>query len=211
MNYTELTALLQEYTQNYASEFVAALPSIIGLAEDRIYRSVQIPELKKNATSNLVAGTKYLNAPTDFLASYSMAVINTDGSYNYMLEKEVAFIGEAYPIPTSTGLPRFYALFNETTFLVGPTPNSSYQVELHYYYEPPSIVQTGTSWLGTEAESVLFYGCLLEAYVYMKGDNDLMALYKGRYDEALARLKNLGEGLNKRDNFRVDAPRVTPT
>jgi hypothetical protein len=211
MNYTELTALLQEYTQNYASEFVAALPSIIGLAEDRIYRSVQIPELKKNATSNLVAGTKYLNAPTDFLASYSIAVINTDGSYNYMLEKEVAFIGEVYPIPTSTGLPRFYALFNETTFLVGPTPNSSYQVELHYYYEPPSIVQTSTSWLGTEAESVLFYGCLLEAYVYMKGDNDLMALYKGRYDEALARLKNLGEGLNKRDNFRVDAPRVTPT
>ena len=211
MNYTELTALLQEYTQNYASEFVAALPSIIGLAEDRIYRSVQIPELKKNATSNLVAGTKYLNAPTDFLASYSMAVINTDGSYNYMLEKEVAFIGEAYPIPTSTGLPRFYALFNETTFLVGPTPNNSYQVELHYYYEPPSIVQTGTSWIGTEAESVLFYGCLLETYVYMKGDNDLMALYKGRYDEALARLKNLGEGLNKRDNFRVDAPRVTPT
>jgi hypothetical protein len=211
MNYTDLSALLQEYTQNYSTEFVAAIPSIVGLAEDRIYRSVEIPALKKNATSNLVSGVKYVTCPTDFLAVYSMAVITASGSYNYMLEKEVAFIGEAYPLPTATGQPRFYSLFNQTTFLVGPTPNADYQIELHYLYEPDSIANTGTSWLGTEAESVLFYGALTEAYVYMKGDADLMTLYKGRYDEALARLKNLGEGFNKRDSFRIDSPKLIPT
>jgi hypothetical protein len=211
MNYATLVALLQDYTQNSSSEFVAAIPDIVKLAEDRIYQSVQIPALKRNATSNFVQGNKYLAAPTDFLAAYSMAVKSASGVYAYLLEKEVGYINEAYPNPAATGVPRYYALFNDATFVVAPTPNAFFEVELHYFYEPPSIVDTGTSWLGDNTESVLFYGALCEAYTYMKGDADLVALYRQRYDEALARLKNLGEGMDKRDNFRLDMPRIAPT
>jgi len=211
MNYTELSALLQEYTQNYSTEFVAAIPSIVQLAEDRIYQSVQLPALKKNATSNFAPNTKYLSAPTDFLATYSVAAIGLDGSYNYMLEKEVGYINEVFPDPTTRGLPRYYALFNDRTFVVSPTPGEGYGVELHYFYEPESITTAGTNWLGDNTESVLFYGCLVEAYTYMKGDTDLATMYRARYDEALARLKVLGEGQDKRDQFRIDAPRIMPS
>jgi len=211
MNYATLVALLQDYTQNSSSEFVAAIPDIVKLAEDRIYQSVQIPALKRNATSNFVSGNKYLAAPTDFLAAYSMAVKSVSGVYAYLLEKEVGYINEAYPNPSATGVPRYYALFNDATFVVAPTPNAFFEVELHYFYEPPSIVDTGTSWLGDNTESVLFYGALCEAYTYMKGDADLQTLYRQRYDEALGRLKNLGEGMDKRDNFRLDMPRIAPT
>jgi hypothetical protein len=211
MNYTTLVALLQDYTQNSSSEFVAAIPDIVKLAEDRIYQSAQIPVLKRNAVSNFVQNNKYLAAPTDFLSAYSMAVISGTGVYSYMLEKEVGYINEAYPNPTLTGVPRYYALFNDATFVVAPTPSSFFEVELHYFYEPPSIVDAGTSWLGDNTESVLFYGALCEAYTYMKGDPDLQTLYRQRYDEALARLKNLGEGMDKRDNFRLDMPRIAPT
>ena len=211
MNYTTLVALLQDYTQNSSTEFVAAIPDIVKLAEDRIYQSVQIPALKRNATSNFVSGNKYLASPTDFLAAYSMAVKSATGVYSYMLEKEVGYINEAFPDPSATGVPRFYALFNDATFVVSPTPDDFYEVELHYFYEPPSIVDAGNSWLGDNTESVLFYGCLVEAYTYMKGDADLQALYRQRYDEALGRLKVLGEGQDKRDNFRLDLPRIVPT
>ena len=211
MNYTTLVALLQDYTQNSSTEFVAAIPDIVRLAEDRIYQSVQIPVLKRNATSNFVANSKYLACPTDFLAAYSMAVKSASGVYSYMLEKEVGYINEAFPNPAATGVPRYYALFNDATFVVAPTPSAFLEVELHYFYEPPSIVDTGTSWLGDNTESVLFYGSLVEAYVYMKGDADLQTLYRQRYDEALGRLKNLGEGMDKRDNFRLDLPRIAPT
>jgi hypothetical protein len=211
MNYTTLVALLQDYTQNSSTEFVAAIPQIVRLAEDRIYQSVQIPALKRNATSNFVQGNKYLAAPTDFLASYSMAVKSASGVYSFMLEKEVGYINEAFPNPASTGVPRYYALFNDATFIVAPTPNAFLEVELHYFYEPPSIVDAGTSWLGDNTESVLFYGALCEAYTYMKGDADLQTLYRQRYDEALGRLKVLGEGMDKRDNFRLDLPRIMPT
>lgn len=211
MNYTTLVALLQDYTQNSSSEFVSAIPEIVKLAEDRIYQSVQIPALKRNATSNFLSGNKYLASPTDFLAAYSMAVKSATGVYSYMLEKEVGYINEAFPNPSATGVPRFYALFNDATFVVSPTPDDFYEVELHYFYEPPSIVDAGNSWLGDNTESVLFYGCLVEAYTYMKGDADLQALYRQRYDEALGRLKVLGEGQDKRDNFRLDLPRIVPT
>lgn len=210
MNYATLSALLQDYTQNSSAEFVAAIPDIVKLAEDRIYQSVQIPALKRNATSNFVQGNKYLAAPTDFLASYSMAVKSSTGVYSYMLEKDVGYINEVFPDPSATGVPRYYALFNDSTFVVAPTPNGFLDVELHYFYEPPSIVDAGTSWLGDNTESVLFYGALCEAYAYMKGDSDLMTLYRQRYDEALGRLKSLGEGMDKRDNFRLDLPRITP-
>lgn len=211
MNYSELVTLLQDYTQNSSAEFVAAIPSIVQLAEDRIYQSVQFPALKKNATSNFIPGNKYLATPGDFLAVYSIAVKSASGVYSYMLEKEVGFINEAFPNPANLGSPRFYALFDDSTFVVAPTPNTNLEVELHYFYEPESIVTAGTSWLGDNVESVLFYGCLVEAYTYMKGDQDLVALYRARYDEAMGRLKVLGEGSDKRDNFRIDLPRIAPS
>jgi hypothetical protein len=211
MNYATLVALLQDYTQNSSTEFVAAIPNIVKLAEDRIYQSVQIPALKRNATSNFGFNNKYLATPNDFLAAYSMAVKSASGVYSYMLEKEVGYINEAFPNPAVTGIPRYYALFNESSFVVAPTPNAVLDVELHYFYEPPSIVTAGTSWLGDNTESVLFYGALVEAYTYMKGEADLTALYRQRYDEALGRLKNLGEGMDKRDSFRIDLPRIAPT
>lgn len=211
MNYATLSALLQDYTQNSSTEFVAAIPDIVKLAEDRIYQSVQIPALKRNSTSNFVQGNKYLSAPSDFLASYSMSVKNSSGVYSYMLEKDVSYINEAFPNPSILGTPRYYALFDNETFVVAPTPSLFFEVELHYFYEPPSIVDAGTSWLGENTESVLLYGSLCEAYAYMKGDSDLMSLYRQRYDEALGRLKSLGEGMDKRDNFRIDMPRITPT
>ena len=210
MNYATLSQLLQDYTQNYSSEFVAAIPEIVKLAEDRIYQSVQIPSLKKNSTSAFISGNKYLAQPNDFLAPYSMAVKSASGVYSYMLEKEVGFINEAYPNPSATGIPRYYAIFTDDTFVVAPTPNANLEVELHYFYEPESIVTAGTSWLGDNVESVLFYGSLVEAYTYMKGEADLIALYRGRYDESIARLKMLGEGMGKRDNFRLDMPRILP-
>lgn len=210
MNYATLVQLLQDYTQNSSSEFVAAIPDIVQLAEDRIYQSVQIPALRRNSTSNFLTGNKYLAAPTDFLAAYSMAVKSASGVYSYMLEKEVGYINEAFPNPSTTGVPRYYALFNDATFVVAPTPSTFFEVELHYFYEPPSIVTAGTSWLGDNTESVLFYGCLVEAYTYMKGESDLTALYRQRYDEALGRLKVLGEGMDKRDTFRIDLPKILP-
>lgn len=210
MNYATLSQLLQDYTQNYSSEFIAAIPEIVKLAEDRIYQSVQIPSLKKNSTSAFISGNKYLAQPDDFLAAYQIAVKSASGVYSYMLEKEIGFINEAYPDPSITGVPRYYAIFTDDTFVVAPTPNANLEVELHYFYEPESIVTAGTSWLGDNVESVLFYGALVEAYTYMKGEGDLIALYKGRYDESIARLKMLGEGMNKRDNFRLDMPRILP-
>ncbi len=211
MNYAKLVDLLQDYTQNYSAEFVAAIPDIVRLAEDRIYQSVQIPALKRNATSNFTLGNKYLAAPSDFLAAYSIAVKSATGVYSYMLEKEVGYINEVFPNPAVTGVPRVYALFDESTFVVAPTPSAAFDVEIHYFYEPDSIVDTGTSWLGDNTESVLFYGALCEAYTYMKGEADLLGLYRQRYDEALARLKVLGEGMDKRDNFRLDLPRIVPS
>lgn len=208
LNYSQLSALLQDYTQNFGSEFVAAIPNIVQQAEDRIYKSVQIPALKKNQQANLSSGVKYLTLPTDFLATYSVA-ITVGGDQTYLLEREVSWIGEAMQ-GVAQGAPRYYALFDQDTFLIGPTPNAAYPVELHYFYEPASIVVAGTSWLGDNAESVLLYGCLVEAYSYMKGEADLTALYKARYDDALGALKVLGEGFNKRDNLKQDLPRIAP-
>ena len=143
MNYAQLSIALQDYTQNYSSEFIAEIPTIVKIAEDRIYNSVQIPYLKKNSTSTFSASNKYLETPSDFLAVYSIAAI-VDSNYHYLLEREVGFMGEAFPNPNTSGIPRFYALFNDDTFLVAPMPDQSYQVELHYYYQPPSIVDVST-------------------------------------------------------------------
>ena len=222
MNYAELVSAIQSYTENqFPTTYLAdgtpvssttQINQIIEQAEQRIYNSVQFPSLRKNQTGTLSTATPYLSAPNDFLASYSFAVVDATGRYNYMLNKDVNFIREAYPNPASSGLPKFYALFgptvtggvisNELSFLLGPKPDAAYTVELHYYYYPESIVTASTTWLGDNFDTVLLYGCLVEAYTYMKGEQDLVALYDGKYKEALALAKRLGDGLERQDAYR---------
>ena len=197
MNYAELTQAIQDYLENSETTLVSQIPTFVRQTEERIFRSVLIPELRTHATAPTAIGNRYLSRPTDFLAQFSMAIIGADGSYSYLLEKDVDFVREAYSSPADTGTPKYYAQFNgdttsgEGNFLLGPTPDAIYTVELHYYYDPPSIVDTGTSWLGTNAESLLLYGCLLEAYIFMKGDADLLQSYERKYQEALAQLGGL--------------------
>lgn len=177
--------------------------TFIQQAEQRIYNMVQLLDLRKNVTGTLTSGNRYLSVPTDWLASFSLAVIDGSGNYSYLLNKDVSFIRESFPNPSVTGMPTHYAYFDENSFILGPTPNSNYTVELHYFYYPPSIVTAGTSWLGDNFDSVLLYGSLLEAYTFMKGEADVMAEYQKRYDEALAMLKQLGEGKNRQDMYRT--------
>jgi len=184
--------------------------TIIRQAEQRIYYDVQIPVLKKNVTGNLTANNRYLTTPSDYLATYSIAV-NNNGTYEYLLPKEVAFLREAYPSTSTTGVPRYYAIFDNDTFLIGPPPDSSYEVELHYFYEPASIVdQPAGTWISENAENALLYGCLFEAYTYLKGEQDLIGLYAGKYKESLEALKMIGEGRNRSDTYRNSEPRITP-
>lgn len=224
MNYSELFTQIQTYTENqFPDTFVqittggsqtnvnavTQINTFIQQAEERIYNTVQIPALRKNVTGNCTASNKYLACPNDYLATYSLAIINTDGTYEYLLNKDVNFIRQAYPDPTATGLPRYYALFgsrlndpNELTFILGPTPDSGYGAELHYFYYPESIVTAGTSWLGDNYSPVLLYGSLVEAYTYMKGEADMLAAYQAKYNEALQQLNRLGTGLERGDAYR---------
>ena len=227
MNYAALSAAIQDYTQNYEQEFVANIPVFVKQAEQRIYNTVQFPSLRKNVTGSVSANNKYLSCPEDFLSVYSMAVvtgvvggdINT-GSYEYLLNKDVNFIRQAYPTPSDTGVPKYYALFGPTvsgavistelSFLVGPTPDAAYDVELHYYYYPESITTANTTWLGDNFDTALLYGSLVEAYTFLKGEADLMALYDGKYKEALGLAKRLGDGLERSDAYRSGQARVAP-
>jgi hypothetical protein len=209
MNYTQLSANIQAYTENTESNFVAEIPVFVQQAEQRIYNSVQFPSIRKNVTGITTTNNKYLSCPSDFLAVYSMAVIDATGSYEYLLNKDVNFIRQSYPQPTDTAIPRYYALFgpqsanvDELSFILGPTPDAIYNVELHYYYYPPSIVTSGTSWLGDNFDSVLLYGSLVEAYTYMKGETDMMQLYNQKFMEALALAKRLGDGMERQDAYR---------
>ena len=217
MNYAALSAAIQDYTQNYEDEFVANIPVFVKQAEQRIYNTVQFPSLRKNVTGNLTPNNKYLSCPIDFLSVYSMAVVDTTGAYEYLLNKDVNFIRQAYPTPTDTGTPKYYALFGPTfsastelSFILGPTPNINYQVELHYFFYPESIVTTSTTWLGDNFDTVLLYGSLVEAYTFMKGEADLMALYDGKYKEALMQARRLGDGLERSDAYRSGQARVMP-
>ena len=209
--YATLVDTLYGYLSTDANGIPTAdMNTIIQQAEQRIYYDVQIPVLKKNVTGSLTSGNRYLSTPTDYLATYSIAV-NNNGVYEYLLPKEVAFLREAYPATNATGVPRYYAIFDNDTIMVAPTPNSNYPVELHYFYEPPSIVtDTDGTWLSENAESALLYGCLLEAYTYLKGEADLIALYAGRYKEAIEALRVIGEGRNRSDTYRNSQPRITP-
>jgi hypothetical protein len=194
MNYTELVAAIQDYTQNEETSFVSNIPTFVEQAEERLNRSIMVPELRKNVTAATTNGDFYLARPEDFISVFSLAVVDSSGDYSFLIDKDVNFIREAYPASSTSGLPKYYAQFDgdfggeSGNFILGPTPDDNYTVELHYYYDPPSIVTTGTSWYGDNAESALLYGSLIEAYTYMKGEADLIQLYTTRYSEALGQL-----------------------
>jgi hypothetical protein len=217
MNYTQLTAAICDYTQNFDQDFIDNIPVFVTQAEQRIYNTVQFPSLRKNVTGLTELGNKYLSAPGDFLAVYSLAVVDAAGAYEYLLNKDVNFIRQAYPTPSSTGLPKYYALFgptttsgaspvitNELSLILGPTPAAAYTVELHYYYYPESIsvAASGQTWLGDNFDSVLLYGSLVEAITFMKGEADMVQLYNTKYTEALALAKRLGDGMERQDAYR---------
>ena len=209
MNYAALVTLIQDYTENSESSFVSNIPTFVQLAEERIYNTVQIPAIRKNQTGALTAGNKYLTLPTDWLATFSLAAIDpTTQAQTFLLNKDVNFIRESFPVPTDTGTPTHYAQFDQNTLILGPTPDLSYAVELHYYYYPESIVTATTSWLGDNFETVLLYGSLREAYQYMKGEEDLTAQYEAKYQEALGLLKQLGDGKDRQDTYRSGQVRV---
>ena len=211
MDRTALYNAIQAYTENTEADFVTNLPVFVQQAEQRIYNSMQFPSIRKNMTGSTSSGNKYLGCPDDFLAVYSLAVIDATGAYEYLLNKDVNFIRQAYPQPTDEAIPRYYALFgsqsnapNELTFILGPTPDATYGVELHYYYYPESITvaASGQTWLGDNFDSVLLYGSLVEAYTYMKGEQDMMALYNQKFMEALALAKRLADGMERQDAYR---------
>lgn len=217
MNYTQLTAAICDYTQNFDQDFIDNIPVFVKQAEQRIYNTVQFPSLRKNVTGSTSSNNKYLSTPADFLAVYSLAVIDGTGAYEFLLNKDVNFIRQAYPTPTSTGIPKYYALFgptttndatpvitNELSLILGPTPGAVYSVELHYYYYPESIsvAASGQTWLGDNFDSVLLYGSLVEAVTFMKGETDMVQLYNTKYTEALGLAKRLGDGMERQDAYR---------
>jgi hypothetical protein len=217
MNYAQLFETIKGYVENdfpntswtdstgsgtVTLTSTEQIDTFIVNAEERIFNAVQLLDLRKNVTGNCTLGNKYLTVPSDWLANFSMAVIDGDGNYEYLLNKDVNYIRGAYPNPNTQGLPTHYAYFDENSYILGPTPDANYAVELHYFYYPPSITTAGTSWLGDNFESVLLYGALLEAYTFMKGEADVLAGYQKRYDEALALLKQLSEGKNREDMYR---------
>jgi hypothetical protein len=215
MNYTELSARIQAYAENdfpaSAGNLTSAqqIATFVQQAEERIYNSVQIPALRKNVTGVCTTGNIYLACPSDFLSVYSMAVVDATGAYEYLLNKDVNFIRQSYPVPTDTGTPKYYALFGprsanptELSFILGPTPNANLTIELHYFFYPQSIVTAGTSWLGDNYDPVLLYGALREAYIYMRGEADMIANIDAKYNEALGQLKRLGDGLERNDAYR---------
>lgn len=213
MNYAELCQNISFICENTFTADEYAL--FTKQAEQRIYNTVQIANLRKNMTGTLSANNKYLSCPIDFLSAYSMAVVDALGNYQYLLNKDVNFIREAYPNPSATGLPKHYAIFgptsNNTTelsFILGPTPSTNYAVELHFYYYPESIVTAGTTWLGDNFDSALLNGALVEAIRYMKGEPDMVKLYQDMYLQAIALLKNLGDGKQRMDAYRDGQVRI---
>jgi hypothetical protein len=222
VTYNELFETIKGYTENdfpstqYGDPTAASVNftsaeqvnTFIRQAEQRIFNSIQFPVIRKNVTGTTTFGNKYLATPVGFLSVFSIAVIAANGSYEFLLNKDVNFIREAYPTPTDLGTPAYYALFDENTFILGPTPDSNYSTELHYFYYPESIVTAGTSWLGDNFDSVLLYASLLEAYTYMKGEADVIANYEKRYNEALLLAKRLGDGLDRQDAYRSGQVRI---
>ena len=221
MNYTQLFETIKGYCENdfpdtsfsdtsgSSATFTSKeqIDTFIQQAEQKIFNSVQILDLRKNVTGNITSGNQYLTVPSDWLANFSIAVIDSTGAYSYLLNKDVNFIRESFPDPTATGKPTHYALFDNNSYILGPTPDSDYTAELHYFFYPESIVTASTSWLGDNYDSVLLYGSLLEAQIFMKGESDVFNAYKEKYGESLAGLKQLSEGKNRQDMYRNEQAR----
>lgn len=223
MNYAELVVAVSDYTENTFE--TVDMDTFIKQAEQRIYNSVQFPSLRKNVTGNIRGGVQYVACPPDFLSVYSIALIDSTGSYEYLLNKDVNFIRQAYPNPSDRAVPKYYAIFgpavaisaispitDDLSFILGPTPDMAYTLELHYYYYPESIVDApdGKTWLGENFDSVLLYGTLVEAYTYMKGEADMALAYNAKYKEALELAKRLGDGLERSDAYRNGQYRTPP-
>jgi hypothetical protein len=208
MNYTQLVSAIKGYCENDFPETSGNFTSddqiatFVQQCEERVYNAVQIPAIRRNQVGNFTSGDHYLSLPSDYLASFSMAVILPDGTQEFLIDKDVNFIRQSYPSPNDQGVPKYYGQFAPYTYIIGPTPDESYDVELHYYYYPPSIVTAQSSWLGDNFESVLLYGSLLEAAAFMKTDPDVVTNYQNRYNEALALLKELGDGKDRRSAYR---------
>jgi hypothetical protein len=202
MTYTELKAAINSYSEN--SFDTTDVDTFIQQAEQRIFNTVQLPDLRRNQVGNTTSGNKYLTTPSDWLSTYSLAVVNSNNEYTYLINKDVNFIRESFPDTDSAfyGKPEYYAIFDDNTFILGPTPDQNYTVELHYFYYPTSIVTAGTSWLGDNFDTALFYGSLLEAATYLKAEPDTIANYNQRYMDAISMLKQLGDGKDRRDAYR---------
>jgi hypothetical protein len=198
--YTTLNQAIQDTLETDETTFVTNIPVFVKQAEDRILKQVQLPDFRKNVAGVTAASDQYLGVPTDFLAPYSLAVDNT--GYEYLLFKDANFVREAYPANTTEGVPKYYGLFDDTFFIMGPTPDAIYNVELHYFYKPESIVTASTSWLGTHAERALLKACIVEGYTFLKGDDGMLELYESQFQDSLANLKILGEGRNVTDSYR---------
>jgi hypothetical protein len=204
--YTTLTQSIKDWTDNSETTFVAEIPFFITNAEERIFKSIDLEYFRKNVSGELTSGNKFLSMPTDYLSSFSLAFIDASGNTNFLLQKDVSYIQEHTPGGSSTtGNPKYYAPFDYQNFIVAPTPDASYVAELHYFYRPTSIttVDTGVTWIGTNASDALLYGCLVEAYTFMKGEADIIKMYSDRYMESISRLKNYAEGMEDKDAFRA--------
>ena len=210
MNYTQLTSAIKGFAENDFPATVGSFTSaeqiarFVQLAEQSVFNTVQLPAFRKNMTGNMTSGNRFLATPPDWLATFSLAVINAVNETSYLLNKDVNFIRESFPDTDAAfyAQPQYYAVFDDNTFILGPTPDANYATELHYFYYPESIVTAGTTWLGTNFDSALLYGALLEAALFMKSDADTMTVYKSRYDDAMAELKQLGDGKNRQDAYR---------
>lgn len=215
MDYAALSSAIQNFSESDEQAFVAAIPTFVRTAEQRIYNSVQIAYLRKNVTGFTTPNNKYLTTPSDFLSVYSLAVIKPNGEYEYLLNKDVNFIRQAYPSPNDKGIPKYYAIFgptttssvppvmtNELSLLLGPSPDAVYNMELHYFFYPESIVTAGTTWLGDNFDSALLYGSLREAAVFQRQEQDVVANYEQKYNEAMVLLKQLGDGKERQDMYR---------
>jgi len=210
MDYATLLSTIQAYAENDFPDTPGSggltsteqIDTFIKQAEKRIYNSVELPNFRKNQVGNFTASNRFLTVPTDWLATYEISVVDADGKYNFLSNRETNFLRESFPDPTVEGLPQYYAIFDDTTLVVGPVPDASYVTEMHYFYQPESIVTASTTWLGDNFDQVLLYGALLEAATFMQSPEDVIVVYKGRYDEAFGALKILGEGKNRSDNYR---------
>lgn len=203
LTYAQLTQAIKDYTEVDQETFNNNIPNFVRNTELVVNNTVQLPAFRRNVTGQATELFQYLNLPSDFLSLFSLAVINPQGDYNYLYQKDVNYIREAYPFPTAIGEPKYYGIFSSTALILGPTPDENYNMEMHYYAAPVSIVDAGTSWLGENYPSVLLWGSLYEAYVFLKGEADMIKSSQQKFQEHMVLLKQLGDGKDRQDNYRT--------